>query len=695
MSSSGKIFLVFLILTSVIPGVAYAFDGWATPTAVAAVSSESGGDPGENLIDTSIATQWRTSDDTEQAWIRVDLGSSATVHGYRWYTGNTAADGDVCAFGNVKICTDGSCTSFNSGDGYNVGVQSAGWKEIRTGTSYSGRYLQFDADVFCSTNCNDFCNGANLQDLFEFQVNVTNLDVGDGSQSQEEGGPCRTFCDLELSQTTPLNPGGDPGDYAVWGVTLTNTSLTNQQGEAYVEEDLQNVFIYETNGSCGSPGRIYDVWRFAGESPDKLLVNYTFNDCAPTLNLCFNGTRESYTIPTYAADISQVNNTYDVYSNTFHYNRYNLTFREETTGGLYEFAEYVPAKTEFLCRGEYDGFVVPLTLGVGTNYVIQTKTPADMTTTLKNNSHVRTLATESGGFYDLYLLNETDGRATFWTQYIFQKQDLTANQYDQAKLEIQRAIGENMTTVHSARWPLANNILTAQLRNQTVYKFIVTSTDNYTIDLGSQTLTEVELTKSIVLKRAIIYEKPGVYEDVEIYWIQDYSAGQLGVVFQTDLDLPSFFNVSNASGTTYVHTYSASSDGSTTYGYNVDDVNDQYFLELTWTHPDYGVQRITTLTRLYNQSAPLNATAWDQPTPDEILGTGISTWKKIAVVVGTWFIMLIACRATNYGLGCILAMVFYAFMWWVTWVPHNEVPWFIIPLLLVQAALIKFFENRN
>jgi hypothetical protein len=77
-----------------------------------------------------------------------------------------------------------------------------------------------------------------------------------------------------------------------------------------------------------------------------------------------------------------------------------------------------------------------------------------------------------------------------------------------------------------------------------------------------------------------------------------------------------------------------------------------------------------------------------------MLGTSNITWLKLMALLMTWFVLFVGCKATDYGIGAMLGSFTYTFMWYVNWIPHNQVPW-IFPLMMIIASVsLKMFERR-
>jgi hypothetical protein len=187
----------------------------------------------------------------------------------------------------------------------------------------------------------------------------------------------------------------------------------------------------------------------------------------------------------------------------------------------------------------------------------------------------------------------------------------------------------------------------------------------------------------------------GFYGDTSVFFTSDYISSQLGASVATkNPAISNTFNVYATNSTPYTLLYTSTTPGISTFSYTVPDREMVYYETLTVTHPVYGVKTFDKIVQMYNLSSPLNNTAFSNPLPPNMLGTSNITWLKLMALLMTWFVLFVGCKATDYGIGAMLGSFTYTFMWYVNWIPHNQVPW-IFPLMMIIASVsLKMFERR-
>lgn len=517
---------------------------------------------------------------------------------------------------------------------------------------------------------------------------------------QQAGGPCRTFCDYTFTHYVPSPSDGSTLTNKVWNITFTD-SLTNPEGEAYINNTWENVQIIPTNGttsgSCSGfvTGNITSIQRLTNTGRQRLLVTYQYGNVSaggctmtpPYVSMCFNGTRQGYTIASTGSDTGTESYSYSVGGDATKYYHYNLSYNHEVTNTAFDFTNYVPASTNFICSGAYTGFLVPLNV-VGGSYIVQTKTPADLSTTLSNGFN-RKLATSGGGVYTVYLLNNT----TPYNTYNFQLYDYASGLWSGSTLGIQTAIGDNMSLINSERFSV-DGVSTPVLRNNTLYKIFLNSSAGF-LDLGTMWLDSTLLDRKIIANQPNVNQYYGNYYGLTPGWTWDYTTGQLGATITSSQSTQATFTVYDATTSPYTSVYTTTGSGTNiVFTYGVSDKQKTYYMDLSLNDTRYGILEFQKLVLMYNQSMPMNTSALNQPLPEDMLNVASTFVKALISAFIIIFVFFVTCKASDYGLGMIMGCLTFMFAWYVNWVPQTEVPfWFTIVMLLI-AVLAKMHERR-
>lgn len=501
-------------------------------------------------------------------------------------------------------------------------------------------------------------------------------------------GACRTFCDYEM-EVYPPYPNNISAD-TYWRLGLTNTSLTSPEGLAYLTNTWTNVKIDITNGTCANPGRIYNLSRLTTATPNYLWANYTYGDCPPKLNICFNGTYNTgYTYQEASTDTSTDTSTKDLVSDSFRYYHYNLSYKNEITATNFNFSAYQPSSTTFICSAPFDGFTLNLPISsTGTSYILQTKSVADLSTTLSNNFN-RKLSTDVGGVYNIYLLNSTDGP---WDTFTFTLYDYASGIWQGSTLNILTSVNNTMSIIHSERFS-TDGVISVMLRNNTLYKLQLNNTNGY-MDLGIMWLDSSNKDRKIIANKPNINEYLGNTVGLTPGWTWDYASGQVGATISSDISTNAVFSVYDTSLNPYNKTYTSSGSGtSITFSYTVPDKLKTYFLDLEINDTRYGSLYYNKLVLMYNQSMPMNTSALAHPLPGSMLELSTVFVKSLISAFVIIVIFFAGCKASSYGIGMIMGSLAFSFAWYVNFVPQSEIPFWFCVIMVLLSVMTKMMER--
>jgi len=270
--------------------------------------------------------------------------------------------------------------------------------------------------------------------------------------------------------------------------------------------------------------------------------------------------------------------------------------------------------------------------------------------------------------------------------------DYTGGDWMGSTLYIRESTPSQWANIHVEKYP-AEAVIYPYLRNNTQYHLTL-KTGTVTTDLGFMYTNGLDLERQIIVTDPITYKDGGVYANTSIKWTMDYGTGQVGAVVTASPGIEVNFSVYNTNGSSWVRVYNSNAAGTTTFTYTVPDKQQQYYTLVDVYDPSFGSHRFENMLRLYNRSLPLNSSAFYTPLPDTFMGMSTITAKKIFSLMFSLLIMYVACKASDYGFGAILGLATYGFFWFVNWLPHEQIPWWIIAVQLVMAASMKITERR-
>ena len=463
----------------------------------------------------------------------------------------------------------------------------------------------------------------------------------------------------------------------------------NLQSECYIWENLTNVQAKIHNGSgvgCWAEGPLASATSAAAEFIIYSNAGDVISGCdGPWLELCVNGTNviTAYELNTSTSDWNITLSTDNFTSNY----RYNISYWYEENGSAYA----IPAgelETEFFCTGDREGFPFHYTAAAQDTNIVITETPVRISNTVGNILQRRTYLTEAGGHKRVYLMGGE------YSPYTLTLNDYTGGEFSDSSLTFEQGIAGELEVVENNSFD-TSNILLFYAINGSEYRLTLKSDAGREVNLGFVEFTPANSDRTVTVSDAVISEFLGNYRGISVGFTQDYDSGQVGFTITSDSDISSFFNVSNASTNTYTHTYGDSSAADTvSYTYTIPNKLEPVYLEATITHPDYGTLHFRRLVLLYNQSLPLNSSAFNPMLPETIMGTNSSTVKKIIALFATMFVFYALTKATSYGVGSLAGVGTFSFMWYVNFIPHSEVPSFIIVIFALLATAALLFERR-
>ena len=365
---------------------------------------------------------------------------------------------------------------------------------------------------------------------------------------------------------------------------------------------------------------------------------------------------------------------------------YNVSFRREDTDVIYNF-NGTSSYLTFYCQAPYEGFPIAIDAS-NTSYLVLTKTPANLFAQV-NSGLSRTMDT-SGNWTGTMYLPWWNG--TTYSYYAPVLRDFSGGMWYGAQVTLDTNVNMTMVTVINDTFQLTDNRAPMYLINNSRYHMYITK-NNVVYDLGfirADPVTPIPSEVDIgVPPHNLVYTDDGI----SYQWTQDYDTNQVGA-YVSSLYFPvnALFNVYNATSTGYVLTYSSNMTGGViNYAYTVPNRNMSYYLRLYIN----GAQPYERMVLLYNSSNMMNESVLNRPLPAQILGMATQTWKKLAVVLFCWFIVYTMCKATNYGIGAMVAVLAYAFGWSIWWVPQTEVPFVILPIFGLMAFLLIRHERRS
>lgn len=434
-------------------------------------------------------------------------------------------------------------------------------------------------------------------------------------------------------------------------------------------------------------------------SCDYNTTNYggigTYITCTPAVGsgysyqlvVCFNGDYSGFKAYSGNGAPSGSTTIEDVSNGIYPYYRRNWTFRWEENSSLVGF--YGQAATLNVYCTNHQSFSYNLSANPNNgSLTIYTKEQPKYVLTYGGIGIERTREDVENFLNDNYYITAQSA-----TKYTFALADYTAGTWKRSTLYIQKSINDEWDNVEVQKFS-NDNLLYVWLVNNTQYKLVAkTSTKSEDIDLFRP--NGIDTTKTITLNTPVLSEIVASYSDLRVAWTQDYATSQVGAtLYTTDSNLVSSFYVFNASTNAYVITYGSSATGSSIYSYTLPDKNMPVFVDLWANSTKYGLMHWSKLIVLYNQSAPMNGSAFSASLPSTIMQTSTTTWKKLMALMLTWLVLFVTCKASDYGTGAGLGVVTYSFMWYVNWIPQAEVPFWFIALMGLTAAGLKFNERR-
>jgi hypothetical protein len=453
----------------------------------------------------------------------------------------------------------------------------------------------------------------------------------------------------------------------------------NNDHTYYMKKDGSNVYVNLSDSACS---------YMLSSDPNPLIVHVKCSGGVGTfpdniVKICLNGSG-TYSHNPYAPDGVPYSTVYDFASHASQYYYRNWTLREETTNYPVDLAAH-DVNIYAYCSS-VGGFSYNMSQRGGNNNIIiqTTEKPHYVLTYDDNPPRVRDDVEKQ--LKDIYYVSSAAS-----TKYTFLLADYSGGQHQGDTLYIQKSISGAWDNIYVYDFPTDNYVYVG-LVNNTQYKLVLKN-EIQTVDMGFFWPNGVDTSKTISVNVPYVSDKVTWYKDVQVGWTQDFATGQVGAVVTTPLNISSTFEVYDASANTYVKLYGATSTGSTVYAYSLTDKTKPVYIDLIVDHPD-GQKKRDKLVLLYNESSPLNNSAFSAPLPTEMLGSSTSSLKKMFVLIFCWFIFLIACKASDYGTGALLATIWYSFFWYVAWIPQTEVPFWFIALMGTVAASMKIFEHR-
>lgn len=470
---------------------------------------------------------------------------------------------------------------------------------------------------------------------------------------------------------------------------VSNPDAYNLQNECYIWENLTNVQARIHNDSttgCWAQGPLASGTSAAADFIIYSNAGDVIGGCdGPWLELCINGT-PTITPWTYNSSTPDYTITLSTSNLTSNY-RYNISYWYEENGSLYA----IPSGqlvTEFFCTGDREGFPHSYTATAQDNIVI-TETPVRIVNTI-GSSLRRTYITEDGGHKRVWF------PGVEYSPYTLTLNDYSGGSYfTNATLSFEKGIQSELEVVENNSFD-NDNLLVFYAINGSEYRLKIKSNTGREMNLGFVEFRTTDTDRDVIVNDAVINDFLGNCPTLTASWTSDYATSQVGAsVSDTTYDISSFFNVSNASTTTYTHTYSASSAADTvTYSYTLPDRGIPVYLELTIDHPECGRQYFNTLTLLRNESYPLDG-AFNPPLPGTLLGAATTTVKALIALGLTALIFYVLCKASDYGTGALVGVGSFAFFWHVNMLPKDNIPLWFIAILLLIAFAVKMFEKRS
>ena len=101
------------------------------------------------------------------------------------------------------------------------------------------------------------------------------------------------------------------------------------------------------------------------------------------------------------------------------------------------------------------------------------------------------------------------------------------------------------------------------------------------------------------------------------------------------------------------------------------------------------------MVNLYNVSAPFSGTGLSPNLPTNIIGTTSTTFKKLIALFITLFVFMVFTKAGSTGVGALSGVGTFGFFYYANWIPHTQVPWFIVPILALFAFAVAIVERRQ
>lgn len=704
MEYNSKIFLVLALLAGSV-----AADGWVSPIYADVDNCLSGCTT--QIIDNNLAT-YRINIGFEAPAYKIgfDMGSSINVSAVRFYVDNVASVSRPCKSTVIKVCDSGLTCSSSSNILTNVCYFTNGWTTCNIPVT-TGRYVYVEGGAYNTgtSTCDTNYAMAYLYDVQMYSVQPVS--------SMSSTGPCLTFCDYVYNNYVPQPGAANLGTEQTWNITWTSTSYENLEGEPYLENDWSNVFITGTNGSSTGtctgyqPGNITSIKRFTGTNPNRLQIAYYYGNLTggscilnpPQINICFNGTRNTgYSYTTTASDAGTFSDTFDIISDTTKNYHYNLTYLNEEYGTNYNLT-YFPVKTTFYCKGAFED--VPITLTTGENSVIyQLRSSANIVTDYDDGKFMRTFDTEDSKL--LYIYAPVPENITGTQIFTLVLNDFTGGQWGQSSLLSEIVVNNSKVAINNDTWPTGQSPSQyLWLKNGTRVKFTAKSRLGPSYSFDWIILTAAETTKTLTIGTPILFQGfgncVGIVSSISVDYVN--SAFSLAIS-SNDPGVVTYMNVSNASWTPYVPTYSASGLGATTLMYTSPDRNMPLFVQWNILSSSGDSCHYSQLINLYNVTNPLPGSSFNQALPDNILGAPPVTWKRLAALIVSLFILFLFAKATDAGVGAIAGSLSFIVFMWIQWIPSTTqllmpagtilVPWWVGVSLVAASFAYKLVERR-
>jgi len=264
--------------------------------------------------------------------------------------------------------------------------------------------------------------------------------------------------------------------------------------------------------------------------------------------------------------------------------------------------------------------------------------------------------------------------------------------YGDSYLQIFRNVDGTLKRIWQEQW-YDLQINDVSVENDSYLQYVVYKNGNSVIitwdkiiDSGSQI---------IVVSEPVVNDYLGSYEGLTVGFTFDHDSGQVGVTVECDEDITTIFNVSNASSSLYVNTYSGQSDSdNVTFTYTLPNKDIPVYLEVEIDHPRYGKVSFNQLTLLYNESNPIGG-IFNPILPGEILGSATTLLKALFGLGIVIMLFYVGCKASNYGVGTLAGFGAFAIFWWTNIFPKNQIPFFMVGFFGLLAFVIAIGERRG